>query len=306
MQQLLYCVLAWFLSTCFSLTVASCRHRCDAGKLRKKLEPAINVFKTNGTYLLGSGIAACMLCVIFLIREQSRQRDPTWQSLEILIVIVYIFEVVIMWLDVSLESVEKALKYLNGPLIVDALIIPSVLVSTLMNFEGQYTWFSLSFMACLRVLTLWKTYLESIPSNVSVGSQVANIAITSLVGIFFFGTLIRSIESFTGVPPFPEDTLTAEELDMPRNKWTFLASVYFIFVTTSTVGYGDMCPKTIPGQLFTIVIIMGGIAGFSYVCSELMAAYQLSSNGQGDYTLKRRTRHIIIAGSPILRCLQTL
>eukprot|EP00746_Dinoflagellata_sp_MGD_P168188 gnl/MRDRNA2_/MRDRNA2_99437_c0_seq1.p1 gnl/MRDRNA2_/MRDRNA2_99437_c0~~gnl/MRDRNA2_/MRDRNA2_99437_c0_seq1.p1 ORF type:complete len:1164 (-),score=201.24 gnl/MRDRNA2_/MRDRNA2_99437_c0_seq1:86-3076(-) len=153
-------------------------------------------------------------------------------------------------------------------------------------------------MACLRVLGLWRSFLDSMPSTVMVQVQIANIAITSVVSIFFFGTLIRRIEQFTGVPPFAEDAFTDEQLDIPKNKWTFLASVYFIFVTTSTVGYGDMTPKTIPGQLFTIVIIMCGIAGFSYVCSEMMAAYQLSSTGQGEYSVKRRTRHIIVSGSP--------
>merc|ERR1719191_1989001 len=136
------------------------------------------------------------------------------------------------------------------------------------------------------------------PTAAMVQVQIFNIAITSIVCIFFFGTLIRNIEQFTGNPPFSEDEFTAEDLENPKNKWTFLASIYFIFVTTSTVGYGDMTPKTIPGQLFTIVIIMGGIAGFSYVCSELMAAYQMSAAGGGDYALKRRTRHIIVTGSP--------
>lgn len=232
------------------------------------------------------------------MREQSGQRDPTWQTLELLMVIVYVLEVLILWLDASLESVEQALAFLNGRLIIDALIIPSVLVSNLLAYEGQYTWFSLSWVACLRALGLWKTYLDSIPSNVMMTIQIANIAISSIVAIFFFGTLIRTIESFTGAPPFPEDAHTADDLEVPKNKWTFLASIYFIFVTTSTVGYGDMTPKTIPGQLFTIVIIMGGIAGFSYVCSELMAAYQMSAAGGGDYALKRRTRHIIVTGSP--------
>lgn len=294
----MYCVLAWFLTTCASLAVASCRHRCEAGRFRKRLEPSLNLVKGSALYLLGSGILAIILCMRFLAREETGQVDPTWQIIELLIVVFYGAEVLLLWLDASLESVEKALALLTGRFVVDALIIPSIVVSNIMDYEGQSTWFSLSFLASLRVLGLWQTYLDSIPSNTSVNLQVCNIAITSIVGIFFFGTLIRSIEGFTGDPPFHEDALTEEQMEIPRNKWTFLASVYFIFVTTSTVGYGDLCPKTIPGQLFTIVIIMGGIAGFSYVCSELMAAYQLSSTGLGEYSLKRRTRHIIITGSP--------
>ena len=35
--------------------------------------------------------------------------------------------------------------------------------------------------------------------------------------------------------------------------------VYFILVTSSTVGYGDISAKTVLGRLFMIFIIMGGM-----------------------------------------------
>lgn len=40
-----------------------------------------------------------------------------------------------------------------------------------------------------------------------------------------------------------------------REPWQFFDCVWFIFVTFSTVGYGDFRPSDIPGQTFVIVMI---------------------------------------------------
>ena len=41
--------------------------------------------------------------------------------------------------------------------------------------------------------------------------------------------------------------------------WPLLDSVYFLTVTITTVGYGDLCPVTDAGKLFTVVYAMVGI-----------------------------------------------
>lgn len=47
--------------------------------------------------------------------------------------------------------------------------------------------------------------------------------------------------------------------------WTFLDSLYFSVTTLTTVGYGDLAPRTAAGKVFTIFYILTGlgiIAGF--------------------------------------------
>ena len=39
----------------------------------------------------------------------------------------------------------------------------------------------------------------------------------------------------------------------------FWECVYFILVTSSTVGYGDIAAKTVLGRVFMVFIIMGGM-----------------------------------------------
>ncbi|MBI1257739.1 MAG: two pore domain potassium channel family protein [Chloroflexi bacterium] len=47
--------------------------------------------------------------------------------------------------------------------------------------------------------------------------------------------------------------------------WTWLDSLYFSVITLTTVGYGDLTPKTDAGKMFTMIYIfigLGILAGF--------------------------------------------
>ncbi len=53
--------------------------------------------------------------------------------------------------------------------------------------------------------------------------------------------------------------------------WSILDAIYFQTVTFTTVGFGDIVPKTKPGKLFTIFFIWVGISAalyFIYAISE--------------------------------------
>ena len=41
--------------------------------------------------------------------------------------------------------------------------------------------------------------------------------------------------------------------------WSLLDTTYFLTVTVTTVGYGDMCPETDAGKLFTVVYALIGV-----------------------------------------------
>ena len=42
-------------------------------------------------------------------------------------------------------------------------------------------------------------------------------------------------------------------------KWSWLDSFYFSSITLTTVGYGDLTPKTDGGKIFTIIYIFVGV-----------------------------------------------
>lgn len=63
--------------------------------------------------------------------------------------------------------------------------------------------------------------------------------------------------------------------------WKWLDSFYFSVVTVATVGYGDFAPKTDPGKIGAIVVVVLGIGAFATFASLLLKR-------QGQIREKRR------------------
>lgn len=53
--------------------------------------------------------------------------------------------------------------------------------------------------------------------------------------------------------------------------WTFIEAIYFLTVTVTTVGYGDITPKTEVGRIFTIFILWIGISVGFFLLFTMMA-----------------------------------
>ena len=51
--------------------------------------------------------------------------------------------------------------------------------------------------------------------------------------------------------------------------WDFLDSIYFVIITMTTVGYGDLYPSTDAGKIFTMVFSVIGVAGALYFFSVI-------------------------------------
>lgn len=76
--------------------------------------------------------------------------------------------------------------------------------------------------------------------------------------------------------------------------------IYFMVVTVTTVGYGDIAPVTMEGRMSVIVIIMVIIGLFPNQYSELSRINSLTSKYERD-SLKKRSnqkhlKHILILG----------
>jgi hypothetical protein len=54
--------------------------------------------------------------------------------------------------------------------------------------------------------------------------------------------------------------------------WSFLDTCYFLTVTITTVGYGDFCPESDEGKLFTVAYAVVGIVFVFAALSPLLDA----------------------------------
>jgi voltage-gated potassium channel len=67
--------------------------------------------------------------------------------------------------------------------------------------------------------------------------------------------------------------------------WSFIDALYMTVITITTVGYAEVHPLSAGGQIFSIVLIVGGVSGALYVLSAV-AGYIIE--GQLGTTLGRR------------------
>ena len=77
---------------------------------------------------------------------------------------------------------------------------------------------------------------------------------------------------------------------MAIEKFSFINALYFTIVTISTVGYGDIYPKSIAGKMFGMVIIVVGIGSFLSIVTTLTQSLVAS----GEYKLRKRRIHMLI------------
>ncbi|KAI8897734.1 hypothetical protein BC833DRAFT_22950 [Globomyces pollinis-pini] len=78
-------------------------------------------------------------------------------------------------------------------------------------------------------------------------------------------------------------------------KLDIVGSFYFIFITMSTVGYGDITPSTKPGQLIVILLIFLGLAFLPGLVGDLQETIRIQTSGAGAYT-RGRNPFVVLCG----------
>lgn len=144
-----------------------------------------------------------------------------------------------------LICVGRPLKYATSFFgVVDLLAIIPTYISLLL--PGSQYFVVIRILRVLRVFRVLKLvqYLEAAQMMVravrSSYRKVAVFAVTVMTAVVILGSLMYVIED-------PENGFTS----IPR-------SIYWAVVTLTTVGYGDISPKTAPGQILAAIIMLLG------------------------------------------------
>ncbi len=153
---------------------------------------------------------------------------------------------------------NKKKFFFSGFSLIDLIaILPLVFGMMDFRFIRIFRWFRL-----LRILRFWK--LESKILGVKAGDAIVFFRIILILFslIFFYAGLIYQVER-----PFNEDGLK-----------NFFDAFYFVVVTMTTVGYGDVTPLSEAGKAMTVAMILTGVLFVPWQLSEIIKQFQKTTN----------------------------
>ncbi len=151
-----------------------------------------------------------------------------------------------------LWSAKNRLKFLLNPLsLVDLLVLLPYFLGTLVDVRFIRIFRSLRILRLIRFLEINNSLFKVSRED---GRIFVRIVFTIVAIIFTYAGLIYQVEH----PINPEHFAT------------FLDSVYFAIVTTTTVGFGDVTPSSQLGRLLTVLMIFTGVILIPWQVGELI------------------------------------
>ena len=137
------------------------------------------------------------------------------------------------------------------------------------DFPKPVKMFNLLFLRSVRMfmhLENCSVVLKGYLTELTLGLSYTALRLLTIMAVG--GTIIQVFEKL-GDPPglYAEDAMRAEP-NTAFNSW--FHAMYFSVITMSTVGYGDMSPVTVFGQVVCLIYVLVGITTFGIETSALV------------------------------------
>lgn len=156
---------------------------------------------------------------------------------------------------------------------------------------GEQTWFSLTYFAAFHVRDAWRDFADKRRLDMNTAHwQIVDQLVTIAVLIFVAAMNTMVFENLGENP----DWFGRSD----PQAWTFLSATYFMVVTISTVGYGDLVPVTSIGRVTSVIAIFAGFLSLMMALHRLAQTISIHSKGGGFFTLPARVRHVVVTGNP--------
>ncbi|XP_043663325.1 calcium-activated potassium channel slowpoke isoform X50 [Vespula pensylvanica] len=242
-------------------------------------------------------------------------QTTTGRILVVLVFILSIASLIIYFIDASSEEVERCQKWSNNFTqqidlafniffmvyffirfiaasdklwfmlemysFVDYFTIPPSFVSIYLD----RTWIGLRFLRALRLMTV-----PDILQYLNILKTSSSIRLAQLVSIFISVWLTAA-----GIIHLLENSGDPFEFTNPQ-QLSYWTCVYFLIVTMSTVGYGDVYCQTVLGRTFLVFFLLVGLAIFASSIPEIIELVGSRSKYSGEYKREHGKRHIVVCG----------
>jgi len=165
---------------------------------------------------------------------------------------------------------------------VDYFTIPPSFVSIYLD----RTWIGLRFLRAMRLMSVPDIlqYLNILKTTTSI--RLAQL-LSLFISVWLTGAgVVHLLENSGNLPDFSSP--------VPITYWD---AVYFLMVTMSTVGYGDITCGTEVGRVFQLMFLAVGLMLFAGVLPEILELLGQRSKWMGSYSGVKGRRHIVVCGN---------
>eukprot|EP00795_Rhopilema_esculentum_P008790 gene8790-14821_t len=231
-----------------------------------------------------SSLSACALYITessFPVEHCLDVNDQILWRFEICLNVFFIFHFAIRFLSANDKVVFWVLDMTSY---VDYLTIPPVFVALATNRN----WIGLRFLRALELIKL-----AEILQFLNVLNTGSSVEMARIFGNFFalwlssagFVHLLENTGDFW--PPI--NYANAQPLN-------YFQALYFLLVTMSTVGYGDLYTRTYLGRVFTMIFICVGLALFASYIPAFIDFASSHTKYNRSFTQTPGRKHIIVCG----------
>jgi len=258
--------------------------------LEKKVKTWIIVI-----YYLLSSFTNIISVLLFIIDSQMSDNSTSKYSLLVIDFSIAIF-FTLEFIQSFIISEKKMTHFFRIDTIIDAItIIPSYI-----NFLVSKVSIQLSFMRIFRVLRVLRVLrllkyvkmLKSDDESEMESSNTSGFRINKVKKqiISFIVSLVSTIFVSAG-------TVTILQTYIPNSfnvsNLTFIDAVYFVIVTSSTLGYGDIVPTNTISRMLVIILLIFLIYFFSEQIASIVSLLRISDNTEISFEFEK---HNIIIG----------
>jgi potassium large conductance calcium-activated channel subfamily M alpha protein 1 len=161
---------------------------------------------------------------------------------------------------ISIQSIITYITVLPDLLILSGLI-------TDMNIINTY---ELPFWKVFRIFSVGRIQIVFVRRNMSLARVYFRLAFTLGSIVLLFACIMLMIENKFYIKPTlisvaeklaldPDAELTYQEQNVRSSPYVFHDTLYYVVVTLTTCGYGDITPKTSQGMMLFVLVIMFAI-----------------------------------------------
>ena len=185
----------------------------------------------------------------------------------------------------SFYIAEDRLQFYSSPMsLIDLLSIVSPFVYLFVASPTKYVWF-IGFIRIFRATRIMRTYRILAFAQSEETRELTIFVLNFLNFIFFSASIINATEALNFAP---------EEASLQN--WH--DSLYYIMVTFSTIGFGDLTPSSTYSRIVVMFLIILVILYIPWQTGKIIEIFNSMNKYQrAVYSIKSDSSHIILTGN---------